>query len=172
MSTTLNTVVNFSVVANVRQANDGGTANATHSTNLSELLFGQGVGFNQARWAFSDLRTLAASANEDLDLVGGFTDGLGNVVSPAKCKMLIILNYSTSQTLLLKKAASNGAAFLLNGSTDSIYIPAAASDNSPGIFFWQAPQGGTTLVASTGDLLNMANPSGDSASYKIIFVGI
>jgi hypothetical protein len=172
MATSLQTVVNFNVLATVRQQNDGGPATAQHSTNLSELLFGQGVGFNQARWAFSDLRTLAASANEDLDLVGGFTDGLGNTISPTKCKILIILNYSTTQTLLLKKASSNGAAFLLNGSTDSIYIPPAASDSSPGILFWQAPQGGTALVASTGDLLNVANPSGDSAQYKIIFVGI
>jgi len=165
----LKTTIAINLTAIVSQANDTGPASAQHTTGLLTQNWLDGVGFNQADLAFSDIRSLAASANEDLDLVGGFTDGLGNTVSPAKVAAIAFLNYSTTQTLRLKPASSNGWTGLQSGSTDYLSIPPASTD-MPGCVIFCAPRG-LTITAGTGDLVNVANPSGSTASYRIVLIG-
>ena len=166
----LKTTINVGLVATVLQSGDGGPGQATHSSQLAEILLANGIGFNQADLAFSDLRSLAASTTEDLDLVGGFTDGLGNTVSPAKVKGIMLINYSTTQTLQVGKSASNGWTGLLSGTTDTMSLPKAAGNSLPGMLFWFSPQA-TAITAGTGDKIAITNPSGSTASYLIILIG-
>lgn len=146
---------------------DGGPKTNTHSPGVQDILWRSGVGYNEADLVFSDTRSLAASSNEDLDLVGGFTDGLGNTVSPAKIKALIIENLNTDdQVLTIKAAASNGWAGFI--STSGIYL-GPGSSQCPGIYAQVAPKG-RSITGGTGDLLNVANASGNTCSYRITVV--
>jgi hypothetical protein len=112
----------------------------------------------------SDQRTLSASSNEDLDLAGGLADAFGALVTLAKVKLLVIHNESTTQTLTVKAAASNGWVAWSKGSTDGIAI-------APGGFECFYAPAGLAVTAGTGDKLNVANPSGASCVYSIYAVG-
>jgi hypothetical protein len=56
--------------------------------------FGYGAGALQCNALWHDSRTLAASANEDLDLYGSLSDGFGSTLNFANIKILIIENTS------------------------------------------------------------------------------
>ena len=134
-----------------------------------EMNYDEGIGYTQLDVIESDERTLAASSNEDIDLVGSLTDGVGTQ-SPAKIVALLIVNYSTTQTLALCKAASNGWSGVASGTTDTIPIPTAYNAARPGIYFVHMPRG-VAITAGTGDRINIANPSGASATYRILALG-
>jgi hypothetical protein len=57
---------------------------------VQSLILGTGTGANQADKLWSDTRTLAASAVEDLDLAGVLVDALGVTATFARVKGLII----------------------------------------------------------------------------------
>lgn len=73
MAITLSGNVNLSVALDLVNSVDlrSVTDPIRYGANYS---FTNGTGANQANEAFVDTRTLAASATEDLDLAGGFTD--------------------------------------------------------------------------------------------------
>jgi hypothetical protein len=72
------------------------TGSADHGTPTADLqlsysaALATGTGSSQADKVFSDQRTLAASASEDLDLAGGISDALGVTVTFAKVKAIMI----------------------------------------------------------------------------------
>lgn len=146
-------------------ANDLGTV-AFSFDKRTPFAFVPGTGTGQADKLFSDTRTLAASATEDLDLAGGLTDPLGSTLTFVKIKAIYI-----------KASAAN---------TNSVVIGAAASNDFVGP--WSAdgttsiPPGGElllvhggagwTVTASTGDLLKIANSSsGTGVTFDIILIG-
>lgn len=137
--------------------------------DTGEMNYDEGIGYTQLDVIESDERTLAASSNEDIDLVGVLTDGIG-VQSPAKIMALAIVNYSTTQTLQVSKAASNGWAGFASGSTDTFPVDPAYNASRPGILFKHSPRG-VAVTAGTGDKINIANPSGATATYRIIVLG-
>lgn len=126
-----------------------------------------GTGANQADRVFSDTRTLAASATEDLDLAGSLTGALGGSVVFARMKALIVraADGNTNNVNVIRPA-SNGVPLFL-----------AASDGIPvkpgGSFVWIAPDAtGIAVTAATGDLITFTNSgSGTSVTYDVIIIG-
>jgi hypothetical protein len=131
---------------------------------FKNLRLTDGFGIGEADRAFSDRRTLAASANEDLDLAGGFTDPFGSSATMAKVKLLVIYNRSTTQSLMVKSAATNGALLGFGATAHSRTI-------SPGSFEVYYNPVGWAITAGTADLINVANGAGASADYDIYGVG-
>jgi hypothetical protein len=115
---------------------------------------------------FADTRTLSASANEDLDLAGSLTDGLGTALTIVRLKAVVISAAAgNTNAVRLTRPASNGVPLFLAASDGIDVLPG-------GTFVWVGPGAGVTVTASTGDLLNVANSSsGSSVTYDVILIG-
>lgn len=163
---TLRTTISSKISAVQTGANDlaNPSFTPTHSY-LKELT--SGVGANQADQIFCDTRSLAASANESLDLAGGLTDALGNVLTFAKIKALkISAADGNSNSIVVGAAGSNPWNGPLGGTAPTITLPPG------GECLLTAPVGGWSVTSGTGDLLKIANSGGGSAvDYTITIVG-
>lgn len=161
----LSTTINLGVQANLSTALDLKTA-------LSNLALQQtfslatGTGAGQADQIFDDSRTLSSGANEDLDLAGVLVNALGTTVTLVKLKCLIFIADSANTTnLTIGPKSSNGLVFL--GGTTPTFVLAPG-----GLFVLFNPSSAAiTVTAGTGDLINVANAAGASATYKVIAIG-
>lgn len=146
---------------------DNGTA--TFPLNvLQALSLTDGIGANQADVMWSDTRTLAASANENLDLAGGsLTNAFGVTATFARIKAILIMaDTGNTNNVNVTRPASNGVPmYLAAGDGEAVY---------PGCFTLKTWSGATAIVvtAGTGDLINIANSAGSTpVTYTVIIIG-
>lgn len=142
---------------------------ASYPVNFSPSIpFTDGAGANQVNKLFSDQRTLAASATEDLDLNGTLLDVFGNAFSPTKIKGIIIFaDAGNTNDVIVGGASANQFASMFGAATHTVKI-------QPGGFLALATPSaaGYALTAGTGDLLKIANSAGGSAvTYTILVIG-
>lgn len=139
--------------------------------DLDELItvrLRDGTGANQANQMFTDTRTLAASATENLDLAGGIVNALGATVTFTAIKLIRIrAAAANTNNVVIGGAASNPFVGPFVDATDKISIPPG------GVFEILNPSAaGWAVTASTGDLLLVTNSSsGTPVSYTIEIVG-
>lgn len=125
-----------------------------------------GTGTGQANNVFHDTRTVTTGATDSLDLAGSLQNAIRQTLTFTAIKAVIVYSRLTNTTVLsVTRPAANG-----------VPIFAAAGDASPigpgGLFVWSAPGAGVTVTAGTGDLLDIVNAAGASATYDIVIVGI
>lgn len=158
--------VELSIKATQTGAADLSRAQA--SVNISKALeFTAGTAATtQANILYSKTRTLAASANEDLDLAGALADALGATIASAEIVLIYIAAASgNTNNVNVSRPASNGfiGPFLAAG--DGLKI-------EPGMFTILASRNGWAVTAGTGDLINVANSAaGSSVSYDVVVIG-
>lgn len=146
-------------------APDLGTAKAEFNGHSVDSI-ASGTGSNQADRVFSDRRTLASGANEDLDLSGSLTDPIGGSAVFVKVKAILIKSLAANTTALtVKPAASNGFTGPFGAATHTLTIQPGGS---LALF---DPVSGWAVTAGTADLINIANASGASANYEIVIIG-
>jgi hypothetical protein len=119
----------------------------------------------QANVMFSDTRTLAASASEDLDLAGALTDALGASIAAAEIVAICIVaaDANTYDVPVTRRASNGLAAFLAAG--DGVAV-------GPGDAFLLTSRKGFPVVAGTGDLLHVANSgAGTGVDYNVFIAG-
>lgn len=124
---------------------------------------GTGPGLADKKWS-SLARSLAASANEDIDLAGALVDAFGTVIF-VKVKLILIAAAAANvNNVQVRRGATNGVPW--------ITAVSAGMDLKPGGFLlWHDPVG-TTVTAATGDLINIANSAaGTAVLYDIILIG-
>lgn len=161
----LTTTITAQVDALLTNALDLATAaapmNYRKRTNIAS-----GTATGQADRVFSDTRTLAASASEDLDLAGSLVGPLGTTVTFAKLKALVVVAAAgNTNAVRVTRPASNGVPLFLAASDGIDVLPG-------GTFMWVGPGAGVAVTASTGDLITIANSSsGTSVSYDVIIIG-
>ncbi|WP_328846121.1 hypothetical protein [Streptomyces sp. NBC_00258] len=133
---------------------------------LKEISLGSGTAAQQADRLFTDRRTLAASASENLDLAGTLADAFGATLTFVKLKAILVIAAAanTNNVNVSREGTSGVPAFL------------AAGDGVPvlpgGVFLWMAPGAGVTVTPSTGDLLAVANSgAGTSVTYDVYLLG-
>ncbi|MFE6225480.1 hypothetical protein [Streptomyces sp. NPDC057854] len=128
-----------------------------------------GTGAGQADRAWSDRRTLAASATEDLDLAGVLLDAFGATVTFARIKGLYIRAAATNVNNVIVGAATANAWAALLGATGTLTLrPGAAIGLTTGA----ADAATYAVTAGTGDLLKVANSgAGTAVSYDIVIIG-
>jgi hypothetical protein len=125
-----------------------------------------GTGAGQANLCYQGVRTLTTGANEDLDVSGSLTNLFGTAVF-TKVKLIAISAAAANTTALtVIRPASNGVPFF-----------AAAGDGftlEAGDFFalTRRSAAGIAVTAGTGDLINVANAAGASATYTVIVCGL
>lgn len=125
-----------------------------------------GTSSGQANQIFHDQRTVASGATDSLDLAGVLQNAIRQTVTFSAIKAVIVRAATgNSTTLSVTRPASNG-----------VPLFAAAGDAIPigpgGIFVWAAPAAGIAVTGGTGDLLDIVNGSGASASYDVIVIGV
>lgn len=129
-----------------------------------------GTGAGQADLVFSDTRTIAASGNDDIDLAGGLTDALGNTLTFARVKGLIV-SAAEGNTNNVHVGGDATSTFLTWVGAEADYVvlrPGATL----ALFAGPADATGYAVTASTGDLLRITNgSSGSSVTYDIVIVG-
>lgn len=135
--------------------------------NKGNYPFTDGTGTNQANNVWSDTRTLASGASENLDLAGVLTGMLGGTATFSCIKALRVRAAAGNTTsLLVGGAASNGFAGCFGDLTDTVKVKPG------GEFLWIDPSAaGEAVTAGTGDLLKIANGSGAAATYTIEILG-
>jgi hypothetical protein len=148
----------------------GTTDLATKKGDLHKLLtqaYSDGAGANQANLLFADTRTLAASANEDLDVAGSLTGILAEANVFARIKAIIVkAAAANTNNVNVTRPASNGVPLFL-AAGDGIAL-------APGeVFVWfSGTAAGKAVTASTGDLINLANSGGTTGvDYDIYIIG-
>lgn len=128
-----------------------------------------GTGAGKADLRFTDTRTLAASATEDLDLAGVLTDAFGAAITFARVKGLFIsASAANTNNVIVGAAAANPWAALL-GATGTVTLrPGATFAAIAGA----ADATAYAVTAGTGDLLKVANSgAGTPVTYDIVVIG-
>jgi hypothetical protein len=135
--------------------------------SLSKLLsqaWASGTAGNQLDRVFVDERSVAATAVDQLDFIGGgLTDVLGAAWAPARLKFLIVANLGPNDITVVRP--SNGIPiFLAVG--DGEQIPTG------GVLYKSWPSAaGVVVTTGTGDLLNVTNTTTGTTGYQIIAGG-
>ena len=129
--------------------------------------FPSGTGNGQVDKKFTDKRTLAASANEDLDLAGSLVDAFGAVITFAKIRALRIKAAAeNTNNVVVKPAAATGWLGPFGAATHTLTLPPG------GELLLVAPVAGWSVGAGATDLLNVANSgAGSSVTYEIEILG-
>lgn len=132
----------------------------------STIDLADGVAADQADMIWSDQRTIAASATDDLDLEGSLTDAFGAAFTPTKVKALIV-----------KAAEGNTNDVVVGGDANAVPIFGDATDTVAiqpgGVLVLVSPAlAGYPVTASTGDILQVANSgAGTEVVYDVVIIG-
>lgn len=133
---------------------------------IVDASFTVGTGADQANQVWSDQRTLAASANEELDIQGGtLENGFGQAITFSAIKAIFIRNRSTTGELLVGGAAANAFDSPFGDSSDKVRV------RRGGILLLTGPDAvGHAVDAS--DVLKIDNEDTvNTLTYDIILVG-
>src|SRR5262245_55753010 len=122
-----------------------------------------GVAAGQYDRFLIDTRSVAASSNDDVDIVGVLNDSFGATVTLVKMKLILILAALSNVSLLTvsRQQASPGLLWL-TGTT-----PGFAPIGAGGFVGWADPATGVTSTAATADLIRVANGAGGTATYSL-----
>lgn len=113
---------------------------------------------------FSDTRTLAASATENLDLAGVLVNAFGATITAAEIVAIFVKAKATNANSVIVGNVANGFVGPL-GATGTYAI-------KPGEYFLAVSASGWPVTAATADLLKLANGAGGtSVDYDIVIIG-
>ena len=149
------------------QSNALDLVTATAPLTLSQRhRLASGTGTGQADVLFSDTRTLAASATEDLDLAGALASALGGSAVFAKLKAVIVTAAAgnTNNVNVIRTTTTGVPLFLADGDG----IPVLPG----GTFVWVGPGAGVAVAAASDDTLTFTNSAGTTTvTYSVVLVG-
>ncbi len=142
----------------------------TDKLNINTILeLANGVGLNQADQLWHDQRTLAPSANEDLDLAGSLVDAFGATLTFTAIKgMIFKAAVGNTNNVQVGNSGVNGFINWVGDTSDLINI-------KPGGIFclFDPTAAGYAVTGGTGDLLKVTNSgAGTSVTYDVVLVGI
>lgn len=126
-----------------------------------------GVASGQADRVYAKTITLAASANQDIDLSGALLDAIGGSAVFAKVKAIAVKAADgNTNNVVVGGAAANGFVGPFGATTHTVAVPPG------GRFVIFAPVAGWTVTAATADLLRVANSgAGTSVTLDLIVIG-
>jgi len=165
LAASVNADVTVRVAGRTTVSNDVSSVRADiDESNLVQITAGTGTG--KADLIFTDERTLASSATENLDLAGSLTDPFGSTLTFVKVKCLIVeADGGNTNNVVLGGAASNTFTGPFSDASDKVSV-------APGTAFVVCSKAGWTVTASTGDILLVANSSsGSGVTYRITIIG-
>lgn len=168
MSNTLNTTIKAAILAHlIGGPNLGGESFDVGARATDVITLTSGTGANQADLVFADSRTLAASANETLDLYGSLKDPFGSTLNFARIKAILIeARAANTNNVVIGNAVANPFLGPLGGTTPTVTLPPG------GVLLLVAPASGWTVADATNDSLKIANSGGTTGvTYDIVVIG-
>lgn len=152
-------------------ANLTGTADLLTPTSPLEVTerfrWATGTGADQSDMMWTDRRTLAASATEDIDLAGSVTGHFGNTLTFARVKLLYVhaSSANTNNVNVTRVATTGIPLFLADGDGLSV--------RPGGTFLVVAPDvTGYLVTATTDDTISFTNSAGStSVTYDVVIIG-
>lgn len=148
-----------------------GLLNAALPVDISTAIsFANGTGAGQVNAAFYDVRTIAASGTDSLDLNAVLTDALGVSLIFTKVKFIyIVADPGNTNNVVVGAAGSNPFIGLLNATGTITLRPGMGFLAFAGL----ADATGMAVTAATGDLLLLTNSSsGTGVKYTIVIGGV
>ena len=126
----------------------------------------EGAGAGQANQRWHDRRQLI-STSEEIDLAGGETNEVGEPVTVAKIKALVIYNRNTGtgENLTIGGAAAYAFVNWVGDATDKIVLGPKSA------IILINPDDGYAVTADTGDLLKI-DSGGNTVDYDIVLIGV
>jgi len=153
-------------VAKAFELSDG-TVPVADSENVKVWTITSGTGLDKANLIFVDQRTVAASTNDDLDLIGGgLLDPFGDALAFVQLKGIYI-----------RAALAKPSTITIGNVTNAVPVFGAATHSLPlqpdGVLQIVMPSAtAITVAAGTGDILRITNDSGAATmTYDIVLVG-
>lgn len=162
----LTTNIKVDLTANETGSLDLAQRSANHSLSFAKQLV-SGTGNGQADVIWSDTRTLAASANEDLDLAGTLAGAFGNSVFVRVKALIVTADAGNTNNVVVGGAAATQWVGPFGAATHTLAI-------QPGNGFCITASGATGWAVGAGasDLLRIANSgAGTPVTYSIVVVG-
>lgn len=164
MTTTAN--INFKLTANESGTSDFSGPNWGGAISYLKNLT-NGTTADKIDLVFFDQRTVASATNDDIDLTGSLSTGIGTAFNAAEIVGFVVINAPISGAanttdLTIGNGTNAWEGFISSGGTIGPISPG-------GIAFIINPDadGLGSVTAGTGDILRVANSSGASATYQI-----
>lgn len=164
MASELNTKIAISLVAKLSESTLGGLKEFTKTVSELTTYTPGTTADTMTNLLYSDTRTLAASATENLDLAGGLTDALGATITAAEITTIYISAHASNTNNVVVGNVTNGFTGFI-GATGELTL-------KPGDYALLNSKDGWTVTAGTGDLLKIANSAaGTGVTYSIVIIG-
>lgn len=167
MATELGATVKISAVGTLSNTPlDVGNSSYNFNEVFSKI-FTNGNTSGKANVVWTDKRTIAFGANDDIDFAGVLTDIYGASLAFTSIKTLIIkANDDNANALTLGGDTSANVSTIFGSDTDTITLPAGAC------ICLLNPANGYAVTATTADKIRLTNPGGSgSIGYEIIAIG-
>ena len=161
----LTSEIRVKITARQSASLDLGTRASTVTVEKA-LPFANGTLANQADLVWSDERTLAASATEDLDLAGVLTDAFGATITAAEL-VAIYVEAAAANTNDVVVGDATAPIPLIGGTNGTVSVKPG------GCFLLAAPgaAGQATIGAGATDDLKISNSgSGTAVTFKIVIL--
>lgn len=134
---------------------------------IDSITLDDGTGANQADRVYHTSITLAASANQDVDLSGTLTNQIGGTAVFAKVKAILVrARAANTNNVIVGGAPANGFVGPFGAATHTLAVKPG------GEILLVDPGTGWTVTPATGDLLRVANSgAGTSVTLDLIVIG-
>jgi len=163
----LTTKIALSVIASLTSVGDLSTG-ADPLSYLKDYSWPSGTAAGQADRLFSDERTLAASATEDLDVAGVLLDRFGAAITFARIRAMIFHGLATNtNNVIVGGASATQFVSWCGGAAHTITVRPGGT-----VAFIAPDTTAYAVTATTADLLKVANSAGGTeVKYQIILIG-
>jgi hypothetical protein len=140
--------------------------------NWSEmkLALGFGAGNNQANTWWADERTVAAGADDDLDLSGTLTNPAGEALALTALKLLLVAVKDADGVKKLL-VGPQGLAGAFQGPWGGVGATNYKTVDNFDLLV-NHPWGGYPIVGGTTDKLRVHNPGAAAVTYRILIAGV
>lgn len=130
------------------------------------LALAAGIGIGKSDIMFTKAINIAASGSATIDLVGSLVDAFGATVNFADIQIVYLEADATNvNKIVMGNGATNPWVGPFDAGADTIAVKPG------GCLLWADPEG-WPVVATTGDLLKLANSSsGTAVTGKLVLVG-
>lgn len=153
---------------NYTNALDHGTPTYADKVNFTQTLT-DGTSADNADLLWTDRRTVASAATDNIDLAGALTDAFGQTITIVKLKGLLIVNRGVaSGTTFLE---TTGEDLTIDTSTVPGLDVWAENIEAGGFFAICNPRVGITVTATTNDNIAIVNGGASTITYDIVVIG-
>jgi hypothetical protein len=135
-----------------------------------KLALGFGTGNNQANNWWADERTVAAGADDPLDLAGVLTNVFGELLNLTAVKLLVIL-IKDADGVKQVRVGPQGLAAAIQGPWGGVTATNYTTVDSFGVPI-NNPWAGYPVVGGTTDKVQVHNPSAVAVTYRILIAGV